>query len=135
MSGEKGEVQNRMENAKKIIIHKENYEFLPKRFVVKIEKDIKIILDADVPELKKIYLFGSCARGDVRSTSDVDLLILTRHKIEDRGLVADIRWTLDESVDGVRTDIVYKNEESEKMNTVFNHLVDRDKKLILEVIE
>lgn len=116
-----------------IKIYKENYENLPGRFVEKIEHDIQYILNAGIPDLKKIYLFGSCARGEVRSSSDVDLLILTAHKINDRILAADIRWTLDEPIKGVRTDIVYKNEESEKLNNVFENVVSRDKKIILEV--
>ncbi len=118
-----------------IKIYKENYEHLPARFVKKIEHDIEYILRAGLSDLKKIYLFGSCARGEVRSSSDVDLLILTAHKISDRGLAADIRWSLDEPVNGVRTDVVYKNEESGKTETVFENVVDRDKKLILEVLE
>lgn len=118
-----------------IKIYKENYENLPGRFVEKIEHDIQYILNAGIPGLKKIYLFGSCARGEVRSSSDVDLLILTTHKISDRVLAADIRWTLDEPMKGVRTDIVYKNEESEKLDSVFENVVNRDKKVILEVIK
>lgn len=120
---------------KNIKIYKENYENLPGRFVEKIEHDIQYILNAGIPDLKKIYLFGSCARGEVRSSSDVDLLILTAHKISDRVLAADIRWTLDEPIKGIRTDIVYKNEESEKMDSVFENVVNRDKKIILEVAE
>lgn len=118
-----------------IKIYKENYENLPGRFVEKIEHDIQYILNAGIPDLKKIYLFGSCARGEVRSSSDVDLLILTTHKIGDRVLAADIRWTLDEPIKGIRTDIVYKNEESEKLDNVFENVVSRDKKIILEVIK
>lgn len=114
-------------------IYKENYENLPGRFVEKIEHDIQYILNAGIPDLKKIYLFGSCARGEIRSSSDVDLLILTTHKISDRVLAADIRWTLDEPIKGIRTDIVYKNEESEKLDNVFENVVSRDKKIILEV--
>lgn len=116
-----------------IKIYKENYENLPGRFVEKIEHDIQYILNAGIPDLKKIYLFGSCARGEVRSSSDVDLLILTTHKIRDRVLAADIRWTLDEPMKGIRTDIVYKNEESERLDNVFENVVSRDKKIILEV--
>lgn len=116
-----------------IKIYKENYENLPGRFVEKIEHDIQYILNAGIPDLKKIYLFGSCARGEVRSSSDVDLLIFTTHKISDRVLAADIRWTLDEPIKGIRTDIVYKNEESEKLDNVFENVVSRDKKIILEV--
>ncbi|MGF0033440.1 nucleotidyltransferase domain-containing protein [Bariatricus sp. SGI.154] len=117
-----------------IKIYKENYENLPCRFVEKIEHDVQYILNADIPDLKKIYLFGSCARGEVRSSSDVDLLLLTAHKINDRVLAADIRWTLDEPIKGIRTDIVFQNEESEKTKNVFENVVNRDKKVILEVI-
>lgn len=70
----------------------------------------------------------------VRSSSDVDLLIVTGHKISDRVLTADIRWTLDEPVNGIRTDVVYKNEESETIDSVFERVVNRDKKLIVEVV-
>lgn len=118
-----------------IKIYKENYENLPDRFVVKIEHDIYYLLNAGIPDLKKIYLFGSCARGEVRSSSDVDILILTAHKINDRMLAADIRWTLDEPINGIRTDIVYKNEESECMDNIFENVVNRDKKVIVEVIK
>ncbi len=117
-----------------IKIYKENYVNLPGRFVEKIEHDIRFLLEADIKGLKKIYLFGSCARGDVRSSSDVDLLVVTDQKISDRALAADIRWSLDEPVNGVKTDIVYKNEASEEMKNVFENIVKHEKKMILEVI-
>ncbi len=116
-----------------IKIYKENYEKLPDRFVEKIEHDLQVILNKDLPGLRKIYLFGSCARGEVHSSSDIDLLIVTARKLSDRALAADIRWTLDEPVKGVRTDVIYKNEESEETASVFGNVVNRDKKIILEV--
>lgn len=116
-------------------IYKENYENLPVRFVEKIEHDLNYLLRAGIPNLRKVYLFGSCARGEVRSSSDVDLLVLTTCKMHDRVLAADIRWTLNEPIKGVRTDIVYKNEESEKTGTTFDYVVNRDKKIILEVMQ
>ena len=119
----------------KVILYKENYEFLPRRFREKIEQDLDFIMNAQIPELKKIYLFGSCARGEIRSSSDVDLLILTEHKRENRELSANIRWSLDEPREGVRTDIVYMNEQSELPDTVFKNLLNRDKKIILDVVE
>lgn len=122
-----------MENC--IKIHRENFEYLPKRFVDKIEMDIEYLVKSQIPGLKAVYLFGSCARGDLRSGSDVDLLILTEKKLEDRTLAADIRWTLDEEMLGVATDVVYANEESIKENTVFKNIMNRDKKLILEVVK
>lgn len=80
-----------------------------------------------------MYLFGSCARGEVRSTSDIDLLIITEGKMQDRTLAADIRWSLDVPRDGVRTDVVYRSEETCGGSAVFDRELERDKKLILEV--
>ena len=64
----------------------------------------------------------------------MDLLVVTEQKISDRALAADIRWSLDEPMKGVRTDIVYKNEASEEMKHVFENTVNREKKIIMEVI-
>ncbi len=122
-----------MESSENVEIYRDKYSALPERFVQKIEHDLGYILEKRIPGLKRIYLFGSCARGEVRSTSDVDLLIVTEKKIKDRTLAADIRWTLDEQMDGIRTDIVYKNEETSVENSVFDRELNRDKKLILEV--
>ena len=118
---------------KKVMKYRENYQHLPKRFVEKIESDLQYLLDSGLPDLKKVYLFGSCARGEVRSSSDVDLLVCTEHRLKDRELAADIRWTLDEPVQGVRTDVVYKNVETVTGASVFDTVLERDKILILEV--
>ena len=115
-------------------IYKENYENLPGRFIEKIEHDIRYLLERDIAGLKRVYRFGSCARGNVRSSSDVDLMVVTEQKISDRALAADIRWSLDEPINGVRTDVVYKNEASERMQGVFENVVNREKKMILEVL-
>lgn len=119
----------------KIKIYRENYEHLPKRFVDKIESDLDYLIKADIPGLKGVYLFGSCARGNIRNGSDIDLLIFTEQKLEDRALAADIRWTLDDEISGISTDVVYANEESIKENTIFKRILNRDKKLILEVMK
>lgn len=121
--------------AKQIITYKENYSNLPKRFVDKIDFDLSYIQQANIPFLKEVYLFGSCAREEFGDESDVDLLIVTEKKLEDRMLAAQIRWTLDEEMNGVGTDIVYMNLESINENTFFKNQVNRDKKLILEVLE
>ena len=120
-----------MDNSVKI--YKDQYQHLPSRFVVKLEQDLQYLLEKNIPGLTKVYLFGSCARGEVRSTSDLDLAVVTKKKLEDRVLAADIRWTLDEPVEGVRTDVVYMNEETPREPSVFQNLFERDKKLILEV--
>lgn len=59
--------------------------------------------------------------------SDIDLIVVTDRKISDRVLAADIRWSLDEPINGVRTDVVYKNEESERMQSVFENIVNFEK--------
>ena len=120
---------------KKIKIYRENYQDLPDRFAGKIESDLRYLAEAGIPGLKKVYLFGSCARGEVRSGSDVDLLVYTEHRLTDRELAAEIRWTLDEPVWGVRTDVVYKNEDAPSGYSMFEKVTRRDRKLILEVGE
>ena len=74
--------------------------------------DLDYLVKADIPGLKGVYLFGSCARGNIRNGSDIDLLIFTEQKLEDRALAADIRWTLDDEISGISTDVVYANKES-----------------------
>lgn len=122
-----------MEN--QIKIHRENYGVLPERFITKIESDIAYILESKIPELKYVYLFGSCARGDLRSSSDIDLLILTKEKIKDRTIASTIRSELDDPMNGVKTDVVFMNVESIQDNTVFNKIINKEKKLILEVLK
>ena len=107
---------------KEIKIHREMYAALPDRFRVKIEHDLQYLLQAGIPGLRKVYLFGSCARGEVRSTSDIDLMVLT-----------DIRGSLDNPIIGVRTDLFFKNERANTTDSVFDKALERDKKLILEV--
>lgn len=119
---------------KNIKLFKENYTCLPKRFANKIEQDISYILASNIPGLKGIYLFGSCARGDMRNGSDIDLLVLTEQKLEDRVMAANIRWTLDEPLDGISTDVTFMNSSSVNEQTSFNGAVNSDKKILLEVI-
>lgn len=116
-------------------IYKKEYENLPVRFQNKITHDLEYLIKAGIPGLKKVYLFGSCARGEVRSTSDVDLLILTEKRITDRTLSAMIRWTLDEDIEGIRTDVAYTYENAEFGSQTFQREISRDKKLLLEVVE
>lgn len=114
-------------------VYREQYYQLPVRFKNKLEHDLAYICQKSIPELTGVYLFGSVARNEIRSTSDIDLLIVTEKKIRNRELAADIRWTLDEAIDGVRTDVVFMNEENGGEDSVFHRELERDKKLILEV--
>ena len=68
---------------KQVKVYKKEYEKLPVRFQKKLESDLNYLIKAKIPGLKKIYLFGSCARGEVRSSSDIDLLIVTKTQLMD----------------------------------------------------
>ena len=113
----------------------EAYSGLPGRFVKKIEHDLEYICRRQLPGLCRVYLFGSAARGEVRSTSDIDILIIMKANEMNRELAADIRWTLEEPINGVRTDVVYKYENYKSENSTFERNLSIDKKLILEIIE
>lgn len=115
-------------------VYYENYAALPRRFSSKIDADLDYILKAGLPGLQKVYLFGSCARGDLKNSSDVDLLIVTADKLSDRELAADVRWTLEESLDGVSTDVVFTHRGALDSSSTFSRVVERDRKLILEVL-
>lgn len=85
--------------------------YLPTRFVNKIVRDCQVILDQSIDHLLYIVLFGSCAKGTLNITSDVDLLIITKTPI-DPLVKSDLCYTLDEEVDGISTDIVFYDLET-----------------------
>ncbi len=82
---------------------------LSKRFKNKFDKDLDFLTSNY--DIEKIILFGSCARGTYKVTSDLDLLVLTKEDLtrQERG---EIHSTLDEPLDKVSTDVVlYKVED------------------------
>lgn len=80
--------------------------YLPDRFVNKILKDCQCIFEQPIDDLMYIVLFGSCAKGNLDINSDVDILVITKNKI-DRSIKIDLDHELDEEIDGVSTDIVF----------------------------
>lgn len=85
--------------------------YLPERFVNKIIKDCQCIFDKSIEDLLYIVLFGSCARGNLDINSDVDLLVITKSRI-DREIKIDLDYELDEEQEGVSTDIVFYDLET-----------------------
>ncbi|MFU0826429.1 MAG: hypothetical protein ACFWTJ_02670 [Lachnoclostridium sp.] len=83
---------------------------LPSRFQEKLNMDIRTILNSGVPDITNIILFGSCARGEVKITSDLDLLVLTKKPV-DRALRGELRASCDEPYRNVTTDLVFYTEE------------------------
>lgn len=83
---------------------------LPPRFMDKLRHDLLYLLDYKDIQIKQIILFGSCARGTYKVTSDLDLLILTKDSV-DRYIRGDIASVLDEAIDCVCTDVIFYQEK------------------------
>lgn len=108
-----------------------NLEELPIRFQQKIKMDINYILSLGVDGLEQICLFGSLARGDYRWDSDVDLAIITHEPLTDHYLRGSIIDQLDEEVNGVSTDVVFRSINStDCLSDTFTKLFDRDKVIL-----
>lgn len=83
-----------------------NNLYLPERFRAKLEWDLNYILNSNIASLKLIVLFGSCINGNLKVTSDIDLLIITNEK-PDQIIRGDIASKLSEPVNGVATDAIF----------------------------
>lgn len=93
----------------------------------KICHDIDYILEANIPGLDKIILFGSCARGDTHTKSDVDLLVVFDGELPDRTARGMVYCDLDDAVDGVRTDVVFATKDGfNTNNSAFSKQIQRD---------
>ncbi len=82
---------------------------LPSRFQEKLNIDIDTILKSAVPDISKIILFGSCSRGNIKITSDLDLLVLTKSPVN-RSVRGELRAACDDSHRKVTTDLVFYTE-------------------------
>ncbi len=65
----------------------------------------RIVLDALAGRDAKVYLYGSCARGEARHSSDIDVAIDPATPLP-MGLVGDIREALEESTIPYNVDVV-----------------------------
>ena len=82
---------------------------LPSRFKEKLNMDIDTILKSGVPDITNIILFGSCARGNIKITSDLDLLVLTKEPVN-RSVKGELCAACDEAYRKVTTDLVFYTE-------------------------
>ncbi len=92
------------------------------------QKQIQEMTAAIVRAVNPLYviMFGSYARGDIRSGSDVDLLVVEREGFG--GLRS--RWKEIKTIrhalrpfKGAKDILVYSHEEAEKMRGSLNHVV------------
>nr|WP_307992764.1 nucleotidyltransferase domain-containing protein [uncultured Niameybacter sp.] len=99
---------------------------LPERFVRKLKQDVAYLLGYPNIEIEQIILFGSCARGNYKVTSDIDLLMITKESLE-RYIRGDISSELEEEVEQVSTDIVfYSNKIFQEADSLFIKQVKQD---------
>lgn len=99
---------------------------LPERFSIKLRQDMTYLLSYQDIEIKQIILFGSCARGDCKVTSDLDILLITKESIQ-RQIRGDIASELEEELDQVRTDVVFYSEAVfEQSDSLFIKQVRKD---------
>lgn len=90
---------------------------LPEKFIAKIQHDLDYILSCELEDLQQIILFGSCARGTVKATSDVDWIIVTHSPIEDRAIRHKLLCDICDEYKGVGADLVF---------TTINQRLERD---------
>lgn len=108
---------------------------LPQRFEGKLLKDLEYLRAYDNLEIEEIILFGSCARGTYKITSDIDILLITKESIS-RQVRGDIASELDEERDGVRTDVVfYSRAIFEESNTLLTKQIKQDGIILYSTIE
>ena len=90
----------------------ENIKEIGSRFSRGILKCLEIIQQYNIPDLSYIILFGSCARGKMVGSSDIDIAIVTRRSFDDdviRGRISGRFELLPEDLDA---DVVFLDEET-----------------------
>ena len=120
-------------NIEKLIQEKIESIQLPDKFIMKIKHDLEYIFSYGLEDLEQIILFGSCARGKVKATSDVDWLIVTREPIVDRNIRHTILCDLCDEYNGVEADVVFTTlKQRDERNTSFMKLTESDELIIWE---
>lgn len=99
---------------------------LPKKFLIKIMSDCQYILNSRIKDIEAIILFGSCARLEMNTNSDIDLLIVTTELI-DVHIKSDITSELDMPIVGVTTDVkFYTRNQLKQSESLFINNVRKD---------
>lgn len=110
-----------------------NVKELPERFQVKIASDLEYLTNRSIPGLVEICLFGSVARGDYKWNSDLDIAVITEKPLTDCSLRGEIVDTLDEELNGVSSDVVFRvKNNNQSLSKIFDKLYERDKNVLWE---
>ena len=84
---------------------------IPVKYKKVIRETINNLITANLEDLERVILFGSCARGEVKFGSDVDIMFITKYPVAkaiDRYKYYDLEY-YDEGLPS--TDIVINSEE------------------------
>ena len=101
------------------------------------EKDftaIRNIIIKDIPNVVKVILFGSYARGDAREDSDIDFLIITNREYERKEklkTLADLRWGI--ALAGYNADVLLKEQKkytADMQSPTISRVINREGKII-----
>lgn len=103
---------------------------LPEMFVSALES-VQRALECEKSEFVEVRLFGSCAKGTYSASSDIDLLILTKNKLEDRAQRSYFREIIDNALHpyGLESDVVFytvyefENDKSAFTKSIQNSFV------------
>lgn len=87
---------------------------LPDRYKRGLHAALRVIYSMNIEGFLYVILYGSCVTGKIKTSSDIDLLIVTEKKLVDRQLRSLIRENVDQTVEvlNVSVDIVFYTEQT-----------------------
>ena len=87
---------------------------LPDRYNRGLLAVLRVIYSMNIEGFLYVILYGSCVTGKIKTSSDIDLLIVTEKKLVDRQLRSLIRENVDQTVEllNVTLDIVFYTEQT-----------------------
>ena len=106
---------------------------LPDRYKRGLLAALRVIYSMNIEGFLYVILYGSCVTGKIKTSSDIDLLIVTEKKLVDRQLRSLIRENVDQTVEllNVTLDIVFYTEQTLRTDqSIFTNNIRKYGKII-----
>lgn len=106
---------------------------LPDRYKRGLHAALRVIYSMNIEGFLYVILYGSCVTGKIKTSSDIDLLIVTEKKLVDRQLRSLIRENVDQTVEvlNVSVDIVFYTEQTLRTDqSIFTNNIRKYGKII-----